>query len=307
MQEKIVKRKAYAKLNLTLDIVGQRDDGYHLLETLMQTFSLYDELEFFIKENTGDSSGNQIYLETLGLKIDGEIEKNLCYRAAKLFFNEFNIKNKILNIKINKKIPVGAGLGGGSSDCAQTIKFLAEEFNVTREKQKIKDICLKLGADVPFFIEGGFQRAGGIGEILTPIKRTFDYTIVLAKPEKSANTKEIYTLYDNNKIQTNHTTSVLNSLNETENSIVTQDSIKKSNDKNNIINYIGNCLQDVTYQICPEVNVIKNQLLDLGALTACMTGSGTAVFGLFENEGTAVKAENEIKKITNFSGVYNFI
>lgn len=305
MQEKIVKRKAYAKLNLTLDIVGQRDDGYHLLETLMQTFSLYDELEFFIKEIAGDSSENQIYLETLGLKIDGEIEKNLCYRAAKIFFDEFNIKNKILNIKINKKIPVGAGLGGGSSDCAQTIKFLAEEFGVTKEKQKIKDICLKLGADVPFFIEGGFQKAGGIGEILTPIKRTFNYTIVLAKPEKSANTKEIYTLYDNHKIQTNYTINFLKSLNEKETAILSQDSIIKTNDKN-IISHIGNCLQDVTYQICPEVNIINNKLLELGAITACMTGSGTAVFGLFENEGTAVKAENEIKKITNFSGVYNF-
>lgn len=269
-----MKIKAYAKINITLDIPKIREDGYHELCSVFQTVSLHDELEI----NVSESSKNEIVLtcNTPNVPCD---EKNLCWRAAKAFTERFGIENKNISIDLKKNIPSGAGLGGGSSDCAETLKALNKLFNVNASDEELEQIGVKLGADVPFFIKGGTQLAEGIGEKLTRLDLPYpELHLVIIKPKAELPTVGIYKIFDNlpkEKIPTASTEKFLEKI---------------SAGDINAFKLITNMLEPAAKTLCPEIEDAEMFLVKQGAVSAMMTGSGSAVFGIFTNVNKAAEA-----------------
>lgn len=233
--------RAYAKVNIGLDIVGIREDGYHLLDMVMQTVDLYDELEF-----TPTNDG-RITLEcgTPGVPTD---ERNLAVKAAHAIIPEGDSRG--VHIKLIKHIPSQAGLGGGSSDAAATLKAVNEIFDLGKSDDELEAIGSKLGADVPFFIKGGCQRCQGIGEILSPAEDDHGEWVVIVKPPVGASTKEVYQAYDELETKPD----------------------------------LPNVLEAVTAKMYPVITEIGEMLASHGASFTSMTGSGTAVFGIFREK-----------------------
>lgn len=269
-----MKIKAYAKINITLDIPKIREDGYHELCSVFQTVSLHDELEINVSEN----SKNEIILtcDTPNVPCD---EKNLCWRAAKAFTERFGIENKNISIDLKKNIPSGAGLGGGSSDCAETLKALNKLFNVNASDEELEQIGVKLGADVPFFIKGGTQLAEGIGEKLTRLDLPYpEFHLVIIKPKAELPTVGIYKIFDGlpkEKIPTASTEKFLEKI---------------SAGDINAFKLITNMLEPAAKTLCPEIEDAEMFLVKQGAVSAMMTGSGSAVFGIFTNVNKAAEA-----------------
>lgn len=269
-----MKIKAYAKINITLDIPKIREDGYHELCSVFQTVSLHDELEI----NVSESSKNEIILtcDTPNVPCD---EKNLCWRAAKAFTERFGIENKNISIDMKKNIPSGAGLGGGSSDCAETLKALNKLFNVNASDEELEQIGVKLGADVPFFIKGGTQLAEGIGEKLTRLDLPYpELHLVIIKPKAELPTVGIYKIFDGlpkEKIPTASTEKFLEKI---------------SAGDINAFKLITNMLEPAAKTLCPEIEDAEMFLVKQGAVSAMMTGSGSAVFGIFTNVNKAAEA-----------------
>ena len=174
-----MRTKAYAKINLSLDIIGKREDGYHLLEMVMQTIDLYDEITIE-KQDEGITIGcNKVYVP--------RDERNLAYKAAKLFIEKYNISQGV-NINIKKNIPVSAGLAGGSTDAAAVLKIMNRLFNINAEDEELMKLGEELGADVPYCIKGDCL-CEGIGEKVTELKRFKDKIIVIVKPPFGISTK----------------------------------------------------------------------------------------------------------------------
>ena len=186
-----MRMKAYAKVNISLDIVGKREDGYHLLRMIMQNIDLYDDITIEKQKEGIVIECNKSYVPT--------DERNLAYKAAMLFKEKYNIQDGV-KIKIIKNIPVSAGLAGGSTDAATVLKIMNKLFNVNASNEELKDIGLKLGADIPYCIDGGTALCEGIGEIITPIKGFKDKILVLVKPSFGVSTKEVYKNFDINKV-----------------------------------------------------------------------------------------------------------
>ncbi|MDR0978226.1 MAG: 4-(cytidine 5'-diphospho)-2-C-methyl-D-erythritol kinase, partial [Endomicrobium sp.] len=175
--------KAPAKINLFLEIKDKREDGYHNIETIMQTVSLYDELTF-------ENAGKDIFLECSNKTLPSG-HNNIVYKAAKAFYEYFKIKAGI-KIYLKKMIPAGAGLGGGSSDAAATLAALAKIHNVETNKQELEHIAATLGADVAFFLTGGTALCEGKGDIITPLKSIKNLNLVIVNPCFEINTADIY-------------------------------------------------------------------------------------------------------------------
>lgn len=257
--------EAPAKINLTLDITGVRHDGYHILRTVLQTITLRDEV--YLRKT--DSEGITLTCDCEGVACD---ETNLAYRAAAAFFEFTDLPATGIQIEVEKHIPLEAGLAGGSADAAAVLVGLNALFDTGLSDRTLCEIGLPLGADVPFCIMGGTIQGEGIGEILEPLPFLPKCYFVIAKPESGVNTKEAYTLYDR---QT--------------------PSHRPDNDMmvaaiaTGSLEHIGNELCNVLEEVCtlPEVISIKQTMLECGALGAAMSGSGSAVFGLFENKGDA--------------------
>lgn len=267
--------KARAKINLTLDVVGKRENGYHELKMIMQSINLYDTIKLTpIKTKTIKLSSNALWLPTH--------KKNIAYRAAALFLDTASIDAGV-KIEIMKRIPAEAGLGGGSTDAAAVLVGLNHLFQCAYSQEKLMELGISLGADVPFCIVRNTMLAEGIGEILTPLPsmpRTF---IVLVKPPFGASTAEVYGKFNLATVhQHPDTTAVIKAL-------------QKGNIKE-IASHMINVLEDVTVQMHPEIEVIKQKFLRYGALNALMSGSGSTVFGLFENEQLAQNAAKRFKK-----------
>lgn len=265
-----MKYYAPAKINLSLDIIKKRSDGYHELKMIMQTVSLYDEL--YIEKNDKiliSSNKNHIPLDN----------RNLAWRAAELFLNYTNI-NKGCKIHLIKNIPDGAGLGGGSSDAATVLTALNEIYNTHLTEVELLNIAAKIGADVPFFIIKGTCLAEGIGELLTKIKNKTNPFVLIYKPAFSISTKWAYeNLKLNNKPQYN------------------VDKIVKSLENTNYkFDDIFNYLEDVSTSKYPEILSIKNKMKKLGATGSLMSGSGSSVFGIFNNENKVKKALEHFEK-----------
>ncbi len=275
--------KGRAKINLTLDVVGKRENGYHDLEMIMQTVNLYDTIYIRKTKVPGVRlKSNYSWLPTN--------EKNIAYRAAELFFEESGIHGGVA-IEITKRIPVAAGLAGGSTDAAATLVGLNRLYETGYSKEKLMEMGLKLGADVPFCIARGTMLAEGIGEVLTPLEPMPTTYVVLVKPPFSASTAVVYKSLDINNIKRHpETQKVIEAL--------------KNGDVKEIASNMSNVLEEVTIPMHPEIDKIKEGFVKHGAMGTMMSGSGTTVFGLFENEEAAKRASRYFKSQHNIREVY---
>ncbi len=272
---KKIELDAYGKINLGLDVLGKRDDGYHDLDMIMQSVDLCDHITI-TKNKTGE-----ITVKSNTSKIPND-ESNLAYKAAKLLIDEFEIK-KGVDIEIEKNIPISGGMAGGSTDCAAVLKGMNKLFKLKLSEQDLMDRGVKLGADVPFCIMGKTARAEGIGEVLTPIPNKLKGYIVLAKPPISVSTGFVYGRIDEVDVKNKPDTEAM---------IETI----KDNDLEGLANTICNVLEEVTIPDYPMVQEIKDKMMAKGALNAMMTGSGPTVFGLFDDREKAVDAVDALKE-----------
>ena len=287
--------KAYAKVNLTLDVTAKREDGYHDISSVMQTISLFDRLEFSVEDrNDGD---NEIIITSSDDSLPCN-ESNLCHRACTLFFKEFGIHCKSVHIDIEKNIPIGAGMGGGSSDCAETLKALNRLLDINAGSGILERIGARLGADVPFFIEGGCRKAEGIGDILSDVSVIRDFYVIIAKPPDMMLSRSVYSKFDVMYAEKPYIFPPLS----TEDYLSEKDHIKR-------YKHISNMLAPVSENGNHAISELKRKLLNLGAEAAEMTGSGPAVFAVFEYEKAARNALSELLKNTelSFTGIYRTV
>ena len=267
--------QAFAKINLGLDVLGKRDDGYHEVRMIMQTIRMYDQLDMRKSVEPG------IHLTTNKIYIPVD-ENNLVWRAAKLMMDTCGIIEGV-SIHLHKVIPVAAGMAGGSSDAAATLVGMNRLFHCGLSKEKLMELGVQIGADVPYCVLRGTALAEGIGEKLTVLPPMPDCWILIGKPGISVSTKYVYTTLDLN------TDTVHPDI----------DGMKKALEDGNlygITERMGNVLQDVTIPAHPEVERIKEQMKALGAVNAMMSGSGPTVFGIFDNEEKAQKACQKLQE-----------
>lgn len=275
--------KALAKINLGLDVLGKREDGYHEVRMIMQTIHLYDRVE--IKK----TKSPHIHVETnlFYLPVD---ENNLVYKAAKLMKTEFKIKEGV-RITLQKFIPVAAGMAGGSSDAAAVMVGMNRIFNLGVRQSRLMELGLKIGADVPFCIMRGTALAEGIGEKLTALPPMPKCPILIAKPAVSVSTKHVYEQLH------------LTEATEHPNIDLIAENLKKKNLKG-VAENMGNILETVTVKEFPVIREIKKLMKENGALGAMMTGSGPTVFGIYHNEKDIRKAYDALKQSGLAKNVY---
>lgn len=267
--------QAFAKINLGLDVLGKREDGYHEVRMIMQTIRMYDQLDMRKSVEPG------IHLTTNKKYIPVD-ENNLVWRAAKLMMDTCGIIEGV-SIHLHKVIPVAAGMAGGSSDAAATLVGMNRLFHCGLSKEKLMELGVQIGADVPYCVLRGTALAEGIGEKLTVLPPMPDCWILIGKPGISVSTKYVYTTLDLN------TDTVHPDI----------DGMKKALEDGNlygITERMGNVLQDVTIPAYQEVERIKEQMKTLGAVNAMMSGSGPTVFGIFDNEEKAQKACQKLRE-----------
>ena len=267
--------KALAKINLGLDVLGRRENGYHDVRMVMQTINLYDDV---IIEKTKEPG---IHLETnlSYLPVD---ENNIAYKAAKLLRDEFGITEGI-RIRLKKYIPVAAGMAGGSTNAAAVLFGMNRMYGLRLTEQQLKDRGVKLGADVPYCIMRGTVLAEGIGEILTPLPPMPKCYVLIAKPGISVSTKIVYEKFD--------------ALKDVEHPDIDRLMLGLENGKlAEVASSMGNVLEGVTIGLYPVIENIKQVMIQEGALNAMMSGSGPTVFGIFEDRRTAKKAYNVLKE-----------
>ncbi len=271
--------KAYAKINLGLDITGKREDGYHELRTIMQQIDLYDEIKIYAEaEISGSNDKGQILVSCNDSMVPTD-ERNLAYKAAGLLFDEFDITDSIL-IEIEKNIPVSAGLAGGSTDAAAVLKGVNEYFGLGLTEEELIKRGVKLGADVPFCIMGGTAYAGGVGEELVPLEAPGDYIVLTAVPDTRVSTKWAYGAYDE----------IASSGNIRHPDIDQLRAAIEMEDFGCVPEFLGNVLEYATIPEYPIISKVKNTMMQNGAAAALMSGSGPSVFGLFMDEEKAAKA-----------------
>lgn len=264
----ILKAYAPAKINLGLEIISKRADGYHELDMIMQSIDLFDTI-------TVESTDSSRHISVLHTKnIDCSEQNDITYKAAKLFFESISKKDYGIAIKIDKKIPLGAGLAGGSSDGAAVLVLLNSMYGNPFSQSELMKIGAQIGSDVPFCILGGTARAKGTGTELRPINFLGDYFLVLVKPEISISTKEAYQLSD--KI----IKSEIKNFDLLENSLI----------NNNFVSMSENLYNRFEDLICKEtISKIKQDFYLLGSEASLMSGSGSTVYGIFKDKISAQK------------------
>lgn len=268
----MIKAKAYAKINIFLDILGKLENGYHSLFMVMQSVGIYDELE--VEKTAG---GIELACSNAAVPTGSG---NTAYKAAELFFRETGIKGGA-DIKITKNIPMQAGLAGGSADAAAVLSALNSLYATGLSTPEICRMGLKIGSDVPFCAVGGTCLAQNTGGILSPLVSPGEVTIVLAKPEKGVSTKEAYEQADSVYLYHPDHIKMLDCC--------------ERGDLAGICKYAGNVFEQVVE--VPERVEIKRIMRENGAMLAQMSGSGPTVFGIFDNPDGAEKAAGEIKII----------
>ncbi|MDF2871018.1 MAG: 4-diphosphocytidyl-2C-methyl-D-erythritol kinase [Anaerocolumna sp.] len=278
-----IKLKAYAKINLGLDVVRKREDGYHEVRMIMQTIGLYDKVSILRTNNTSITvKTNLPYLPT--------DENNLVYKAAALIKKNYNI-NQGVHIILDKKIPVAAGLAGGSSDAAAVLYGLNRLFHLNLSKEELSELGLQLGADVPYCLLRGTALSEGIGEILTPISPFPSCHILIVKPGINVSTKHVY---EHLKLDehTHHPNidAILTAI--------------SNRDLKCAVSHFGNVLESVTINEYPVIGQIKEELTAFGAIVSMMSGSGPTVFGLFDSREKAEKAFFQLKAEKSYKQVY---
>lgn len=284
-----IELKALGKINLGLDVLGRRENGYHDVRMVMQTLYLYDNVTLIKKEEPGIEIESNLYF----LPKDSG---NIAWKAANLLMEEFNIPGGI-KIILNKYIPVAAGMAGGSSNAAAVLYGMNKMYKLGLSQQELMDRGVKLGADVPYCIMRGTVLAEGIGEILSPLPPMPKCQILIAKPPISVSTKAIYEAIDSKEIEDHpDIDGIIEGL--------------KKQDLNKIASSMGNVLEKVTIDMHPEIAQIKNCMLENGALGAMMSGSGPTVFGIFRSRRAAQEAYEKVKaqgiaKQVYVTGVHN--
>ena len=281
--------KALAKINLGLDVVRRREDGYHEVRMIMQTIQLYDRLD--IKRT--QEPGIQIQTNLSFLPVN---ENNLIYKAAKLLMDEFSITDGV-SVKLDKRIPVAAGMAGGSTDAAAMLVGVNRLFSLGLTKRQLMERGVQIGADVPYCIMRGTALAEGIGEALSPLPPMVKCPVLIAKPSISVSTKFVY---QNLKLDDTTIHPDIDRL---------IDDIKAKN-LHDIAAHMGNVLETVTIPNYPVIDEIKKHMLSNGAVGAMMSGSGPTVFGLFDDEDTAKKAykamrSSHLARQVYLTSVYN--
>ena len=278
MEKKIL--RANAKINLTLDCLGKRGDGYHELEMIMCEIPLYDTVIL--------EQAPEISLKTT-LPFLPSDSKNTAYRAAEEFFKYTGTDGGV-KIFIEKNIPVSAGLAGGSADAAAVLLGLNSIYETGLSEDELEKIGDLVGKDVPFCVKGGVCLARGTGEILLPVGKMPSCTIVLIKPDKiNVSTAEIFSQFDSAKNELHpHTSGAVRCI--------------KNGDLNGIARRMYNVLENVTAKLHPIIEDIKTELIHFGALGSVMSGSGPSVFGIFDNIYSAEKAYSHFKE--SYSQVY---
>ena len=267
--------KALAKINLGLDVLGKRADGYHDVRMVMQSIYLYDNIRIEETNSLGiELSSNLSYLPT--------DQRNIAYKAAEILLQEFEIK-KGVRILLNKRIPVAAGLAGGSSNAAAVLFGMNILFKLGLSKMDLMERGLKLGADVPYCIMRGTALAEGVGERLTPLPSLPRCTVLIAKPGFSVSTKAVYeALGQVEELSHPDIDGVISGL--------------EKGDLDEIAKAMGNVLESVTISMHPAIDTIKNEMMENGALGAMMSGSGPTVFGLFKSKAMASETKEQILK-----------
>lgn len=281
--------KALAKINLGLDVVRRREDGYHEVRMIMQTIYLYDRLD--IKRT--QEPGIQIQTNLSFLPVN---ENNLIYKAAKLLMDEFSITDGV-SVNLDKRIPVAAGMAGGSTDAAAMLIGVNRLFSLGLTKRQLMERGVQIGADVPYCIMRGTALAEGIGEELSPLPPMVKCPVLIAKPSISVSTKFVY---QNLKLDDTTIHPDIDRL---------IDDIKAKN-LHDIAAHMGNVLETVTIPNYPVIDEIKKHMLSNGAVGAMMSGSGPTVFGLFDDEDTAKKAykamrSSHLARQVYLTSVYN--
>jgi len=280
-----LKLRAYAKINLGLDVLRRREDGYHEVKMVMQTVGIYDQIELVRQAEPGIRVKTNLFYVP-------ENENNLVYKAAKLLMDEFSIKEGVF-IDLNKYIPVAAGMAGGSSDAAAVLYGMNRMFRLGLTKEELMKRGVKIGADVPYCIMRGTALAEGIGERLTPLPPAPDCHVLVAKPGISVSTKYVYeNLHANDLLPGQHPDmdSVLEGI--------------KNRDLYQMTRSMGNVLELVTAKENPVIQEIKAFMKERGAVHSMMSGSGPTVFGLYDDKQAAEKAFYELKKTNLAKQVY---
>ena len=270
-----MKIKAYAKINISLDIVGKREsDGYHLLKMIMQNIDLYDEISIEKQKEGITISCNKNYVPT--------DSRNLAYKAASLFKETYNIEDGV-HIDIVKNIPVSAGLAGGSTDAAAVLKLMNKIFEVNVSDEELMDIGLKLGADIPYCINGGTALCEGIGEKITTLPPFKDKILVLVKPSFGVSTKEVYKSFNLDRVKVHPKTESLIEAMEQDNLYY-------------VANNMKNLLENVTLRKHNILIKIKEDMNRYGAVGSMMSGSGPSVFAFFDDMLKAQRCYEKMKE-----------
>ena len=267
-------RKAYGKINLGLDVTGKRADGYHIVRMIMQNVDIYDTLTF------EDNETGEIVLTASSESIPTD-DSNLICKVAKQLKEKFNV-DKGIKIHLEKRIPVAAGMAGGSTDGAATYLALNDIWGLGQSKEELCKLAVSLGADIPYCIMGGTMVAEGIGEELTAIADMPECLIVVAKPAIGVSTGWVYTELDSKPIEKHP------DIDGIRNAI-------ENNDLKEMCALIDNVLEHVTASKYEEIGKIEKLLEDNGAIRAFMTGSGPTVFGIFDNEDKARAAYKAVE------------
>lgn len=269
-----IQMKALAKVNLGLDVIRRREDGYHEVKMIMQTVRLYDRI---ILEKTQKGISMETNLSFLPVN-----EQNIAYRAAKMLMDEFHIQSG-LHIKIDKHIPVAAGMAGGSTDGAAVLYGVNKIFELGLTKRQLMERGVKLGADVPYCIMRGTVLSEGIGEILTPVSSLPDCHILIAKPPVSVSTRHVYENLKLDKIEKHpDIDGMVEAL--------------RIEDLHGVTQRMENVLETVTIPEHPEIQQIKELMIKEGALNALMSGSGPTVFGIFDDREKGMRARDLLRK-----------
>lgn len=279
--------KAYGKINLDLDVTGKREDGYHLVRMVMQTVNIYDTVTI------SEIPGEEIKLTADSGKIPSG-PSNLVWRAAEVMRREFGLARG-LEIHLDKKIPIAAGMAGGSADAAAVLRLLRTMYRPDIPDEKLQELALPLGADIPYCIAGGTQLSEGIGEVLTKLPAPPENTLLVCKPDLDVSTAWVYREYD--------------SIPESEICHPDVDGMVQAirdGDLEQMCSLFGNVLEQKTGAEYPVIGRLEQFFLDRGALGSIMTGSGPTVFAVYEDEEAAGRAFAQLEEEDEFRNFQKF-
>lgn len=267
--------KSYAKINIALNVVGKREDGYHELDMVMLPIELHDSI--LVNKLGPNAVDNLVRIDDFSISSP---EYNSVSVALKKLCDKYNYKERF-NIFVHKNVPVQGGLGGGSSDAAFAIRAINKYLNLGASDDDLCDVCKGLGGDAPFFVRCKPSRCQGIGEIITPINLKNDYNVLIVKPKKGCSTKGIYKISDEMKLDVFDMDKVVEALEE--------------GDDDKLLKYMGNSLEKPAISTVPEIQEIKDVLKGYGFKIVQMSGSGSSVFALSNDKALIKKVYKELE------------